>query len=630
MKKSNKMIFVVLAVMCIILGSCDNPNGGNESNNPNNNQNQELPSVNGTVTGYFIDAPVAGLAYETSSGVKGVTDADGKYAYNPGDKVTFLIGDAQLGKEVEASPVVTPCTLTGAESITAETVEGEEALNMVKMFMALDTDSSDFGLTLDKDVSTESLTTETLSNMLKSENFSEEITTVLDDKTIPTNSEATAHYNRVAGQIDGEENLDNHNSLVSKLQYFMKLNPNHSLFFACRLPEGINVIQTDYDNEDNEKSFKCNNAHVNGAVEYVEGFLPFEEEVADCPSCSYLKYPSCKCLQNGNYRVTMTALHSKSEITVGDVICYYDGFSFQQTEPENYPFVVDNSTKNIIYVDFTSDKHNAIVKEVYKITGTISVNYDTEKLENAGVASGKKLIDFPFKFFISGENGRSIALDLIYTDKVYDKENNITTYTYETSVLPSVVSIQASYYPFSDYSIQANGFIYDLSLTGDTEELNFSITKDNWDEIYNSYVPTNPDDDDSTEEPDIDTTDWQEVTDFSEIYGIWKNYDPYFDKVISEELPCENTIEILEDRVKMSRNIDYTSYVENKVLEEEKSEVEIWETLQTEVFFNYTTEKPYLMYTSQSGLLTEFSFYANSEKTSLYMAPASEMVFTKQ
>lgn len=105
---------------------------------------------------------------------------------------------------------------------------------------------------------------------------------------------------------------------------------------------------------------------------------------------------------------------------------------------------------------------------------------------------------------------------------------------------------------------------------------------------------------------------------------------PYFDEVISEELPRENTIEILEDSVKMSANIDYTSYVENKALEEEKSEVEIWETLQTEGFFNYTTEKPYLMYTSQSGLLTEFSFYANSEKTSLYMAPDSEMVFTKQ
>lgn len=80
----------------------------------------------------------------------------------------------------------------------------------------------------------------------------------------------------------------------------------------------------------------------------------------------------------------------------------------------------------------------------------------------------------------------------------------------------------------------------------------------------------------------------------------------------------------------MSANIDYTFYVESKALEEEKSEVEVWENLQTEGYFNYTTEKPYLMYISQSCLPTEVSICANSEKTSLYMAPDSEMVFTKQ
>jgi hypothetical protein len=40
-------------------------------------------------TGYFIDAPVQGLAYTTTSGLSGLTGVDGSFQYRSSDRVTF-------------------------------------------------------------------------------------------------------------------------------------------------------------------------------------------------------------------------------------------------------------------------------------------------------------------------------------------------------------------------------------------------------------------------------------------------------------------------------------------------------------------------------------------------------------
>ncbi|MCX8025678.1 MAG: hypothetical protein N3A60_10795, partial [Thermanaerothrix sp.] len=71
----------------------------------------------GPLRGVFVDAPVAGLEYVTSSGVSGKTDANGVFYYDPGDTVTFKIGNLTLGSAKGASQV-TPVDIVSGGTIT--------------------------------------------------------------------------------------------------------------------------------------------------------------------------------------------------------------------------------------------------------------------------------------------------------------------------------------------------------------------------------------------------------------------------------------------------------------------------------------------------------------------------------
>jgi len=63
--------------------------------------------ISTTVTGEFVDAPVAGLSYSTSSGSKGFSSETGKYSYRVGDSVTFNLGNLTLGANA-ATSTMTP------------------------------------------------------------------------------------------------------------------------------------------------------------------------------------------------------------------------------------------------------------------------------------------------------------------------------------------------------------------------------------------------------------------------------------------------------------------------------------------------------------------------------------------
>jgi hypothetical protein len=64
------------------------------------------------VTGLFIDDAVEGLSYSCSSGLTGLTDADGKYTCNAGDDVSFLLNGVTIGSSVSAQTgAVTPYSL---------------------------------------------------------------------------------------------------------------------------------------------------------------------------------------------------------------------------------------------------------------------------------------------------------------------------------------------------------------------------------------------------------------------------------------------------------------------------------------------------------------------------------------
>lgn len=82
-------------------------------------------------TGYFIDAPVTGLYYKTSSSLEGFTEK-GAFKYNPGDVITFF-----LGYDDSAFPLA---TLSGQEVITPTlaSTTPSRSVNMTRLLLSLD------------------------------------------------------------------------------------------------------------------------------------------------------------------------------------------------------------------------------------------------------------------------------------------------------------------------------------------------------------------------------------------------------------------------------------------------------------------------------------------------------------
>jgi len=104
--------------------------------------------VIGALSGNFIDGPLGGLQFKTSSGANGTTDLNGKYTYNIGDTVEFFLGTQRLGDKVSAAAIVTPLTVCGATSLIDNTPAAQKATNMIKLLLALDTKDNPYGLTL--------------------------------------------------------------------------------------------------------------------------------------------------------------------------------------------------------------------------------------------------------------------------------------------------------------------------------------------------------------------------------------------------------------------------------------------------------------------------------------------------
>jgi hypothetical protein len=66
--------------------------------------------------GKFVDAPVEGLTYTTSSGVNGTTDNEGNFRYYLGDSVTFSLGSITFPPITPIGTIVSPVDLVGASS----------------------------------------------------------------------------------------------------------------------------------------------------------------------------------------------------------------------------------------------------------------------------------------------------------------------------------------------------------------------------------------------------------------------------------------------------------------------------------------------------------------------------------
>jgi cyanophycinase len=111
------------SALLVTLAAC----GGSGSTPPPT----DLPA---TQTGQLID-PVAGLSFETSSGLTGQTDAQGKFQYRIGDRISFYASKLPLGAS-DAAVLVTLAQLANA------TASDTSTLNALQLLHSLDEDGN--------------------------------------------------------------------------------------------------------------------------------------------------------------------------------------------------------------------------------------------------------------------------------------------------------------------------------------------------------------------------------------------------------------------------------------------------------------------------------------------------------
>jgi len=122
-------------IVALALTGCGGGGGGGGDPTPN----VSPTPITGTQTGVFIDSAVAGLHYvsKSTSGTtthSGTTNASGEYRYEPGDTVTFSIGDIAF-PPVTAKSKVTPLDIASTDDVHDITV-----VNIARLLQTLDSD----------------------------------------------------------------------------------------------------------------------------------------------------------------------------------------------------------------------------------------------------------------------------------------------------------------------------------------------------------------------------------------------------------------------------------------------------------------------------------------------------------
>jgi hypothetical protein len=93
-----------------------------------------------TNTGIFVDSPVEGLKYSTST-LSGFTNNKGEFQYKTGEEVKFSIGNLALGS-AKGGELMTPLTLTGESDLNNIS---SKATNIARILQSLDENSSSKG-----------------------------------------------------------------------------------------------------------------------------------------------------------------------------------------------------------------------------------------------------------------------------------------------------------------------------------------------------------------------------------------------------------------------------------------------------------------------------------------------------
>lgn len=148
MRKKSLLLMLIIPTLLILGCSSDDndPTPEPVQQNPDPEPDPE-PEV---LTGVFIDSPVEGLAFETTTQA-GVTNDKGEFSYVAGEEVIFKVGEIVLGT-APGQEMITPITLAQTENSNA-TIESSFAQNIAALLQTLDSDGDQSnGITISSEV----------------------------------------------------------------------------------------------------------------------------------------------------------------------------------------------------------------------------------------------------------------------------------------------------------------------------------------------------------------------------------------------------------------------------------------------------------------------------------------------
>lgn len=123
-------VFQIIAAYCVLVFALAGCGGGGGA----------ISTPADVQEGSFIDSPVCGLQYETLRW-SGITTQDGTFNFQPGETVTFSIGNVVLGS-TQAKRFVTPIDLVpGATDLRDLSAENIPVVNICRFLQSLDEDN---------------------------------------------------------------------------------------------------------------------------------------------------------------------------------------------------------------------------------------------------------------------------------------------------------------------------------------------------------------------------------------------------------------------------------------------------------------------------------------------------------
>ena len=190
MEQFKKVLLVPAIASVLALTACGG--GGGSSSDSSGEDNNNGGDVTASETGVFVDSPVSGINYTTSSGESGKTNELGEYNYAPGDTVTFSIGGIEL-PAIEATGRITPADMgSGATDWSSD----QTVVNILRLLQTLDSDGdASNGITITEAIHT-ALQDVDLDPTVSESDFETQANTAINStgKTLIAKEDAVNHF----------------------------------------------------------------------------------------------------------------------------------------------------------------------------------------------------------------------------------------------------------------------------------------------------------------------------------------------------------------------------------------------------------------------------------------------------